>query len=97
LYGIFFQLNGEEVESIIDPKVPQMMWCLFCHYVASSLSSHNTSRTTHYRKGLVQYTSTHGIILMKKHIEHAMKLTSSNKWQNQSNSYYNSTKEQRKK
>jgi hypothetical protein len=26
-----------------------------------------------------------------------MKLTSSNKWQNQSNSYYNSTKEQRKK
>jgi hypothetical protein len=63
----FSQLNGEEVGGIIDPKVPQMMQCMFCHHVASSSSSHNTSCTTRCKKGLVQYTSTHGITSIKKH------------------------------
>ncbi len=67
----YFQLNGEEVGGIIDPKVPQMMQCMLCHHVASSSSSHNTSHTTCCKKGLVQYTSTHGITSIKKHIKHA--------------------------
>lgn len=66
----FFQVNGEEVGGIIDPKVPQMMQCMLCHHVASSSSS-NTSCTTRCKKGLVQYTSTHGITSIKKHIKHA--------------------------
>jgi hypothetical protein len=67
----FFQLNGEEVGGIIDPKVLRMMQCMFCHHVPSSLSSHNTSRTTCCKKGLVQCTSTHGITSIKKHVKHA--------------------------
>lgn len=44
---------------------------MLCHHVGSNSNSHNTSCTTHYKKHLVQFTSTHGITLMKKHIEHA--------------------------
>jgi hypothetical protein len=68
---VFFQLNGEEVGGIIDPKLRQMMQCMFCHHVASSSSSHNASCTTCCKKGLLQYTLTHGTTSIKKHIKDA--------------------------
>ncbi len=47
----FFQLNGEEVGGIIDPKVLQMMQCMLCHHVTSSSSSHKHKLHNTLQKG----------------------------------------------